>query len=274
VPATRTFKLTVAYDGTSFAGWQVQPGKETIQGRLQQAMYQLVGANVNVIGSGRTDAGVHAIAQVASCQVPWRDAPNRLAMALNSHLPDAIVVERAEEAVDGFHAIRDARGKRYRYQLQVGGNRDPFQSRYRWHLRGHLNLDTMRQAAERFLGRHDFRGFQASGSDRKTTVREIRACEVIQQVNALNEHVHVAIEVEADGFLYNMVRNIVGTLVEVGRGKQSASWIDELLLAGKRDLAGQTAPPQGLMLIRVDYDPACLIAPVGAERSRTDSRQA
>ena len=257
--ALRTFKLTVAYDGSEFAGWQVQPGKPTIQGKLQDAARQLAGSHVNVIGSGRTDAGVHALAQVASCELLWRDSTQRLLMALNAHLPDSIVVDQVDEAVPGFHAIRDAIGKRYRYQLQLGGLRDPFQSRFRWHLRTKLDLEAMQIAARRFLGRHDFRGFQNSGSDRKTTVREIRACEVFTQSNQWNDREHVAVEIEADGFLYNMVRSMVGTLVEVGRGKQAPAWVDSLLVAGERGLAGQTAPANGLMLLRVDYDPKCVV---------------
>ncbi|MEM1070668.1 MAG: tRNA pseudouridine(38-40) synthase TruA [Planctomycetota bacterium] len=256
--SARTFKLTIEYDGTEFAGWQVQPGKETIQGSLQRAVQALVGEHANVIGSGRTDAGVHALGQVASCQFAWQDSTERLTMALNAHLPDAIVVTKVEEAVAGFHAIRDALGKRYRYQLQLGGRRDPFQSRYRWHIHHQLNAEAMAQAASHFLGCHDFRGFQSTGSERKTTIREIRACEVFSQSNMLSDRIHLAIEIEADGFLYNMVRTMVGTLVEVGRGKRPPDWIDELLATRERAQAGQTAPPQGLWLVRVDYPPTCL----------------
>jgi tRNA pseudouridine38-40 synthase len=254
---SRTFKLTIAYDGTDLAGWQVQPGKLTVQGLLQDALREVTGTTVQVVGSGRTDAGVHAIAQVASCTLPWRDEAERLALALNTKLPESIVVRQAVEVARGFHPIRDAIGKRYRYQLQIGGKRDPFSFRYRWRLRGEIDLDSMRRAAERLVGRHDFASFQATGSDRKTTVRDVRACDVIVERMEggvrFNDNLHVAVEVEADGFLYNMVRNIVGSLVEVGRGKYPPQWMDEVLSRRDRDAAGPTAPPHGLFLLRVDY---------------------
>ncbi len=132
----RFFKLTIAYDGAEFAGWQVQPQEATVQGCLQKAFKRLTGEEIQVIGSGRTDAGVHAVAQVASCCVAWRDTAEQLMRALNTQLPDSIAVREASDAAPGFHAIRDAIGKRYRYQLQVGGVRDAFDYRYRWHLHG------------------------------------------------------------------------------------------------------------------------------------------
>lgn len=252
----RTFKLTIAYDGTDFAGWQVQPGRPTIQGMLQQAFRVITGNDVQVVGSGRTDSGVHAIAQVASCRVSWRAESDKLVSALNANLPDTILVRHAAEAPNGFHAIRDAIGKRYRYQLQIGGSRNPFGFRHRWRLTGKLDLEQMRSAAARIVGRHDFASFQASGSDRKTTVRNVRACELItQQADTCDNGLHVAIEVEADGFLYNMVRNIVGSLVEVGRGKYQPDWIEHVIAQRDRALAGPTAPPHGLFLLRVDYAP-------------------
>jgi tRNA pseudouridine38-40 synthase len=249
------FKLTIAYDGTDFAGWQVQPGKRTIQGMLERALKRITSESLQVIGSGRTDAGVHALAQVASCTLPqWRDPAERLAHALNSHLPDTIVVNESVDAADDFHPIRDAIGKSYRYQLQLGGTRDVFEHRYRWHLSDRIDLDSMRSAAERLIGLHDFASFQGAGSDRKTTTRDVRRCEVIQQETSTSDRLHLAIEVEADGFLYNMVRTIVGTLIEVGRGKKSPPWIDEVIAQCDRDVAGQTAPAHGLFMARVDYD--------------------
>jgi tRNA pseudouridine38-40 synthase len=246
--------LTIAYDGTDFAGWQVQPGKQTIQGMLERAIGRISDQSAPVIGSGRTDSGVHALAQVASCSLSWRDTAERLAHALNANLPDTIVVNEAVEAPNDFHAIRDAIQKRYRYQLRLGGIRDVFEYRYRWHLHGAMDLDRMRAAAQRLVGRHDFESFQAAGSDRKTTTRNVRECEIVNQTTT-SDCIDLAIEVEADGFLYNMVRNIVGTLVEVGRGKHSPEWIDELIAARNRDLAGQTAPAHALFLVRVDYEP-------------------
>ena len=255
---TRSFKLTIAYDGTGFSGWQVQPNLPTIQGHLEHAFQRLTGNRIQVIGSGRTDAGVHAYAQVASCSLAWRDSPQHLLRALNTQLPESIVVCGAEEACKGFHAIQHAIGKRYRYQLRIGGVRDVFDYRYHWHLHGGLDLERMCSAAKRLIGEHDFKSFQAAGADRKTTVRTIRACELI--VLAVNDGptFDLLIEVEADGFLYNMVRNIVGTLVEVGRGKQAVEWIDQVLDACDRDAAGPTAPACGLFLLRVDYPDSVL----------------
>jgi tRNA pseudouridine38-40 synthase len=252
---SRSFKLTVCYDGTNYAGWQVQPQQKTIQRTLQNALTAVTGEAVTIVGSGRTDSGVHALGQAASCTIErWRASASDLMRALNANLPECIVVREAIDMPAGFHAIRDASGKQYRYQLQVGGLRDVFEHRYRWHLQQSLDIAAMRLAAACFLGRHDFVSFQASGADpKKTTTRHIRACEVSEQETTSVDALHLAIEVEADGFLYNMVRNIVGTLVEVGRGKQTPDWIAQVIEAKNRCEAGPTAPPHGLFLVRVDY---------------------
>ena len=248
----RSFKLTIAYDGTDYAGWQVQPDQPTIQQELQKALRSVTKQAVQAIGSGRTDSGVHAIGQVASCRIDnWNATAADLATALNTHLPDAIVITDSVDAPDDFHAIRDATGKRYRYQLQLGGRRDVFRQRYHWHYKIPVEIQPMRDAVDRFVGEHNFASFQAAGAERKSTVRTIKACELIDE--STDDRRRIAIEIEADGFLYNMVRNIVGTVVEVGRGKKSPEWIGELIAAKNRDLAGPTAPPQGLFLVRVDY---------------------
>jgi len=258
--------MTVAYDGTQYAGWQVQLRRQTVQGALEKAIAQVANERVRVTGSGRTDSGVHAIAQVASFSLShWRARAEDLGRALNSKLPPDIAVSEIVDAAADFHAIRDALGKRYRYQLQIGGGRDAFEYRYRWHLPGPIDGAAMRLAAEQLRGLHDFASFQAAGSDRKTTVRDVRALEIIDQDAAGGAEQggdgegvkRLAIEVEADGFLYNMVRNIVGTLVEVGRGKRDPAWAAEVLAARDRTVAGPTAPPHGLFLLRVDYHPSC-----------------
>lgn len=259
---SRTFQLTVAYDGTAYAGWQIQPRAFTIQGMLERAFVKITKERINVTGSGRTDAGVHAIAQVASCTVPnWRASTDDLRAALNTHLPSDIVVTRVRDAPDSFHAIRDAIGKRYRYQLQVGGIRSPFDFRYRWQIRGPIDLNAMSEAAAVIVGRQDFASFQAAGSDRKTTVRHVVECALLIEPSDQPDVCMLACEIEANGFLYNMVRNIVGTLVEVGRGKQPVSWVREVLDARDRTHAGPTAPPQGLFLQRVDYLPFTDVGP-------------
>ncbi|MFK8113737.1 MAG: tRNA pseudouridine(38-40) synthase TruA [Rubripirellula sp.] len=251
---SRTFKITVAYDGTHFAGWQVQPEQPTIQGMLERAILRITGEAVRVIGSGRTDSGVHAIAQVANFTLAgWEHAAERLRSAINTQLPETILVHELVDAPDGFHAIRDAVRKRYRYQLQIGGAPDVFQHPYHWRLKGEMSLERIQEAVRLFVGEQDFASFQAAGSERQSTVREIFACELCQQSKSEFGAIHVAIEVEANGFLYNMVRNIVGTLAEVGRGKHPPSWVSEVIAAKNRDVAGPTAPAHGLYLLRVDY---------------------
>lgn len=262
---SRSFKLTVCYDGTNYSGWQVQPQQKTIQQTLQHALTAVTGEAVTVVGSGRTDAGVHALGQAASCTIErWRASASDLMRALNANLPDCILVREAIDMPAGFHAIRDAIGKRYRYQLQAGGLRDVFEYRYRWKVHQPLDIAAMRLAAARFVGRHDFASFQASGADpKKSTTRHVRACDVIEQPTTSDDALHLLVEVEADGFLYNMVRNIVGTLVDVGRGKQTPDWIAQVIEAKNRCVAGPTAPPHGLFLVRVDY-PEHLSAPLNS----------
>ncbi len=263
---SRTFQLTIAYDGTEYAGWQIQPQRLTIQGMLERALVKITKQRVHVTGSGRTDSGVHAFAQVASLTIPnWNATAEALRAAVNTHLPPDIVVNACCDAPETFHAIRDCIGKRYRYQLQIQGTRHALEHRYRWHVKFPVDVDSMREAAKRLIGRQDFACFQATGSDRKTTVRTIQACEVLTEDSDPLHGIRCAIEVEADGFLYNMVRNIVGTLVEVGRGKESVDWVTEVLASRNRDLAGPTAPPHGLFLKRVDYEPFVKLS-LGDER--------
>jgi len=280
--------MTLAYDGTAYAGWQVQPRKQTVQGMLEKAIAQVCHQRVRVTGSGRTDSGVHAIGQVATFSlVDWKAGADALARALTSKLPPDISIREILDAPSDFHAIRDAVGKRYRYQIQVGGPRDAFAHRYHWQLSRSIDVDAMRQAASELCGRHDFASFQAAGSDRKTTTRHVRDLAIFDRLPnihsgfaATGESVHdrsdapanaspiggagqggswlpgfrqLAIEIEADGFLYNMVRNIVGSLVEVGYGKRSPAWLAEVLEAKDRTVAGPTAPPHGLFLLWVAY---------------------
>jgi len=253
----RWFKMTVAYDGTNYCGWQVQPNGVSIQSTIEHAIAQICHQQIRVTGSGRTDAGVHAIAQVASFSLQsWRASANDLCRALNSKLPSDIAISEVLDAPEDFHAIRDAIGKRYRYQIQIGGVRDAFEYKYRWQVQGPIDVEAMRQATTYLLGKHDFASFQAAGADRKTTVREVRDLVIIDQegrAGAPSQSRYIAFEIEADGFLYNMVRNIVGTLIEVGRRKQPPSWVKHVLEMADRTQAGPTAPPNGLFMVRVDY---------------------
>lgn len=247
----RFFKLTIAYDGSAYAGWQWQPNLPTVQGELEAVLLKITGEKIRAIASGRTDSGVHALGQVVSFKSETKLAPEVLYKAFNGHLPPDIVVLTVNEAPPGFHAIRDAVGKRYRYVIQDGPLRDIFARHHAWQLRQRLDEAAMSRAAEALVGTHDFTSFETAGSPRLTSVRTVRDIFVERLLIDLSER--VVIEVEADGFLYNMVRNIVGTLVEVGRGRRPESWPGEVLTACDRRLAGMAAPPQGLFLVRVDY---------------------
>lgn len=255
-----TFKLTLAYDGTDYVGWQVQPNGPTIQSEVQSALALIVGREVKIVGSGRTDSGVHAAGQVASFCVPdWPHGASMFVRALNAKLPDSIAALDCEIVSDGFHAIADVVSKRYRYQLQIGGPPDPMAARDRWRLRGRevgdgvLDVEKMRAAAERIVGRQDFSSFEAAGAPRTSSIRHVTECRVVDQVDPSGRRRWIAVEVAANGFLYNMVRNIVGTLVEVGRGRRPVEWVDQVIAARDRSVAGATAPPHGLTMVSVKY---------------------
>jgi tRNA pseudouridine38-40 synthase len=253
-----SFKLTLAYDGTEFSGWQAQPGRRTVQGELERAWREITGETVRFQVAGRTDAGVHAIGQVASVESPTQIGPEALTLALNAKLPEDAAVRSIEPAPDGFHATYDAKRKRYRYSVYNDSRRPVLLRRYAWHVPTPLDVAAMHAAAELLVGTQDFLSFQSAGSERESTVRTIFGAEVSRgragQGGAdVETQSLVLIEVEGDGFLYNMVRAIVGTLVEVGRGKRSPQWIAEVIAARDRCAAGQTAPPHGLTLLRVDY---------------------
>ena len=248
--------MTLAYDGAAFAGWQVQPQKRTIQGMLEAALKQVTGMQQRITASGRTDAGVHALGQVAGFACDTSLEPAGLRRALNANTPEAIFILDLEEIEEGFHAIRDALRKRYRYVMSDGPEMDVFSRTYCWHQWKRLDVERMDQAARRLLGRHDFVAFQATGADRLTTERTIFDIGVKREPymqSGAGQGSKILFEVEADGFLYNMVRNIVGTLMDIGHGRKPVDWISEVLAAGDRKLAGQTAPAYGLFLVKVEY---------------------
>ena len=248
----RTLRLTLAYDGTGYAGWQVQPDQPTVQGTLERAIAKVTGDSARILASGRTDAGVHALGQVASFRTGTRLATDVLGRALNAELPHDVAVLEVAEVHEGFHPIRDATAKRYRYTIHDGPVRDVFSRRYCWQYRWHLDVDSMHRAAGSLLGTHDFAAFETSGAPRLSTVRTVFDISV-RRGRGGNSDV-ITLEVEADGFLYNMVRTIVGTLVEVGRGARPEAWVAEVLASADRRQAGLTAPPQGLFLAFVTYD--------------------
>jgi tRNA pseudouridine38-40 synthase len=247
----RSLRLKLAYDGTAYGGWQRQLNQVSIQGVLETVFRRVTGEVVAVTASGRTDAGVHALGQIASCSTRSTIAPDALRRALNAYLPDDICILQVEDAPPNFHAIRDAVSKRYRYRLQTGQNRDVFARNFVWQSWHELDAELMRQAIPYLIGCHDFRSFQTSGSQRKTSIRSVSDLTLECTHSEFGQQ--LTLEIEADGFLYNMVRNIVGTLVEVGRRKQPPQWVHEVLLARDRRRAGPTAPARGLVLLQVTY---------------------
>jgi tRNA pseudouridine38-40 synthase len=246
-----TFKLTLAYDGTAFAGWQRQPAARTVQGELEAAIERITRARSKCIASGRTDAGVHALGQVVSFQSETKlDGPT-LTKALNAELPEDLFVFEVAEAAPSFHALRDAVRKRYRYVIEDGRVMDIFDRKYVWHVYQRLDVAAMQAAAAPLVGTHDFTSYETAGSPRLTSIRTVYDLSVERVAGPRTDR--VVIEVEADGFLYNMVRNFAGTLVAVGKGKEPPGWPADVLAMKDRTRAGMTAPPQGLFLLWVEY---------------------
>jgi tRNA pseudouridine38-40 synthase len=244
----RNLKLTIRYDGTDFFGWQTQPGLRTVQETLEGALAALTGEErARVKASGRTDTGVHAVGQVVNFHTAAQYPPEMLLRAVNARLPPDVLVTAAEEVSDTFDANRDARRKLYRYVMHDGAVPDLFLRRYCHHTRHRLDAAAMARAAGPLRGRHDVRCFETEWPNRRTSVRTITHLAVSRFGD------WVWLDVEADGFLYNMVRAVAGTLIDVGRGHRPESHVAEVLASGDRNQAGPTAPAQGLFLIRVTY---------------------
>jgi tRNA pseudouridine38-40 synthase len=280
----RVLKLTVAYDGTRFVGWQRQADGESIQGMLEDALARLEGGPVTVHGAGRTDAGVHALGQVASASVTFTHPVDTVSRALNAQLPEDIRILDVAEANGDFHARFSARSKTYRFHIRTGAAGDPFTRAFVWQLAESLDISAMRTAAAALVGTHDFAPFQSTGTTVANPVLTIfrsemrgpeRTAPLSENARLLSEDGSFSTtgadlsgpspdlsgprqillyEVTADGFLRHMVRTIVGTLVEIGRGWRSAASMAQLIEGGTRAAAGATAPPHGLFLVRVDYD--------------------
>ena len=244
----RTVRFEVAYDGTRFHGWQRQDGFDSVQQTLEEGLAALLDGVVTVHGAGRTDTGVHGLRQVAHAQVATRLEDDRLRHALNAHVGEGVVVNRLETCRADFHARFDARGKRYLYRVQTARFRPPIGPGYAHFVPDPLDLEAMRAAARDLPGTHDFQAFGNAGSPRHSTVRTVHGVRILAQRRGLG------IVVQGNGFLYNMVRNIAGTLLDVGRGRLEPGAVRRALASGERTDAGPTAPAEGLYLLRVLYD--------------------
>lgn len=274
VPVSRNWKLTVAYDGTDFSGWQVQPGETTIQGELQSALGRITGEAPLPQGSGRTDAGVHALAQVASFELRAPIPPQNLQRALNRILPPAIRILEARTVESGFHARHSATAKTYEYRVlversEVGAICPPFLARYVYAYPWPLDLAALQTAASFFVGERDFLSFAATDPDRATRMAPDRAADAIQTLampgtirtifsstwerRTFQDQEMLIYRVRGSGFLHHMVRNLVGTMLDVGRGYRTAGEIPAMLDARSRSAAGPTAPARGLFLHSVEY---------------------
>ncbi len=243
----RTIKLTIEYDGTNYAGWQIQPNGLAVQQVIEEALLRLLGERVRLRSSGRTDAGVHARAMVASFTTNRSLPLQAFVGGANRFLPDDIAILSAAEAASEFRPIQDARSKWYRYSIYNAPVRSPLRRLFSWHVREPLDTDAMQLAARHFSGRHDFAAFRASNCAAKTTLRRI------DSVAITRENELIVIDVVGEGFLKNMVRVMVGTLVDVGRGRFEPERIAWLLENPDRKKAGVTAPACGLCLIDVSY---------------------
>jgi tRNA pseudouridine38-40 synthase len=243
----RNVRLVVQYDGTQYAGFQVQPDCPTIQSELQAALTSLLGRETKVLGASRTDAGVHARGQVVTFTTENVIPVERIVKALNGQLPPDIACVLAEEVSPDFHPQYAALRKQYSYRILNRELPSPFLGRYAWHVNLPLDLEAMREAGQQLVGEHDFAAFCAAGGSAKTSIREV------YRLHLASEGEIIEMQIEGNGFLYMMVRIIMGTLVEVGQGGTPPWRVAEILASRDRNQAGCTAPPQGLCLVHIDY---------------------
>jgi tRNA pseudouridine38-40 synthase len=243
----RCIKLTIIYDGSGYHGWQIQPGKKTIQGLITDAIENLTGQRLAVTGASRTDAGVSALGQAGLIELDSPIPTENLAKAITDRLPENIAVTNAVEVPCGFDVIGRVKSKLYRYSIFTGKNRPVLQINHCWHIPQKLDIESMCAAAAMLIGRKDFKSFASAADKRQSSVRTIFRCDV----TAVADWAYI--DIEGDGFLYNMARNIVGTLVEVGLGRWQPEKIKEILKAKDRTAAGPIAPAGGLCLMQVKY---------------------
>jgi len=250
------FKLLIQYDGTDFHGWQIQENDRTIQGELERVIGNIEDADVKVAGSGRTDAGVHAEGQVANVKLNRAFTPDKLRNAINGNLWRDIRIVNAEKASDDFHARFSAKNKTYVYRIINAPVMSPFWRRFAHHEPRPLNVGAMRDASRLLLGEHDWTAFASAHSDGDSRVRTVTDCSVESSWDSRANSAMIEFRISANGFLRYMVRSIVGTMLEVGRGEKDFDTIQMAIVSGDRNLAGKTAPAQGLTLVKVRYDAA------------------
>ena len=243
----RNIKLTIEYDGREFNGWQKQPNKLNIQGNIEKVISDITKEEIEIIGSGRTDAGVHALGQVANFKTNSAIPIEKFAIAINSRLKKSIVIKKAEEVDERFHSRYNCKQKTYRYIINNSETGSAIYRNLEYNIKNHLDVEKMQEASKYFVGEHDFSAFKASGTSSKSSVRTIYSAKVEK------EGERIIIELTGNGFLYNMVRIISGTLVEVGLGKIKPEQIPEIIQSKNRQNAGKTLPPYGLYLVEVNY---------------------
>lgn len=244
----RNIKLTIEYDGKGFNGWQKQPNKLNIQGNIEKVISEITKEEIELIGSGRTDAGVHAIGQVANFKTNSNIPIEKFAIAINSRLKKSIIIKKAEEVPERFHSRYNCKKKTYRYIINNSDMGSAIYRNLEYNIKMPLNLENMKKASKYFEGEHDFSAFKASGTSSKSSVRTIYSADVKK------ENERIIIELTGNGFLYNMVRIISGTLVEVGLGKIRPEEIKDIIDSKNRQMAGKTLPPYGLYLVEVNYN--------------------
>lgn len=244
----RNIKLTIEYDGKDFNGWQKQPNKLNIQGNIEKVISEITKEEIELIGSGRTDAGVHAIGQVANFKTNSNIPIEKFAIAINSRLKKSIIIKKAEEVPERFHSRYNCKKKTYRYIINNSDMGSAIYRNLEYNIKMPLNLENMKKASKYFEGEHDFSAFKASGTSSKSSVRTIYSADVKK------ENERIIIELTGNGFLYNMVRIISGTLVEVGLGKIRPEEIKDIIDSKNRQIAGKTLPPYGLYLVEVNYN--------------------
>ncbi len=243
----RNIKLTIEYDGREFNGWQKQPNKLNIQGNIEKVISDITKEEIEIIGSGRTDAGVHALGQVANFKTNSTIPIEKFAIAINSRIKKSIVIKKAEEVDERFHSRYNCKQKTYRYIINNSETGSAIYRNLEYNIKNHLDVEKMQEASKYFVGEHDFSAFKASGTSSKSSVRTIYSAKVEK------EEERIIIELTGNGFLYNMVRIISGTLVEVGLGKIKPEQIPEIIQSKNRQNAGKTLPPYGLYLVEVNY---------------------